>query len=281
MASAVASAYASAYNEIRRRILDGTFIAGHRLRETQLVSDLRISRTPIREALRRLHSEGLVVKTPNKGARVASWSEQDFDDVFGMRLLLESHAARFAALRIRHSQIAELKDLATTMEGHLEKQGPGFYVTIAELNNEFHGLVVQAAGSDTVMNLLGTVVSTPVPDGGFSRYAQMPLVRRALLQYTLEELHRSAGHHRELIAALQLRDADWAEAVVRTHILASRGALRGRMSEESSDRMEQAIPEISSGATSIGPARLFPQHERGVNVAYGQENDLSVSKEIG
>jgi DNA-binding GntR family transcriptional regulator len=225
----MSTAVTSAYAEIRQRIQDGSYPPGLRLRENQLVADLGVSRTPIREALRRLHAEGLVITTPNKGARVASWSEQDFEDVFEMRILLESYAARLAAQRAERQQIERLEELAAAMEQHLSGQHEGFHQAIARLNNEFHGLVVEAAGSGTATHLLSTVVAAPVPNGSFSRYVEMPLGRRAVLEYTLDELHRSASHHRELISALKLRDPEWAEAVIRTHILASRGAIRGQM----------------------------------------------------
>lgn len=222
----MANAVVVAYNEIRRRIVDGSYGEGARLPETRLVAEIGVSRTPIREALRRLHSEGLVTFTPNKGARVATWSEQDLEDILGMRLALESYAARIAATRIGPDQIAELERLATQMETTLRERGPDYYPEIAELNNEFHRKVVQAAGSSSLLSVLSTVVEVPAMSQGAKEYVEMPLVRRAVHPYDVTELERSAAHHREIIAALADGDAEWAESIIRTHILASRAAHR-------------------------------------------------------
>lgn len=217
-------ATSTAYDEIRQRILDGSYPAGSRLRETKLSNDIGVSRTPIRDALRRLQAEGLVVTTANRGARVATWSQQSVDDIVGMRLRLEPYAAKLAADRIDNSGLMRLSELASQMEDQLRRKDSGYPAAITELNNQFHELLVKSAGSDAVVNLLNTVVtirsSTAVQD------EQMPLVRRWAANYTQEELVRSIGHHHELVAALKVRDAEWAESVMRTHILAGRAATR-------------------------------------------------------
>ncbi len=224
----MSSAVTSAHDEIRRRIFSGALPPGSRLREAQLVAELGVSRTPIREALRRLHAEGLVTIVPNRGARVTSWSDQDLEDVFGLRLVVESYAVRRAAERIRVADIAKLETLAAAMEGHLERQQGDWVATIADLNNEFHQVIARASESKAAIPVLGTLVSIPSTVGGPSHSVQMPLGRRAVFEYTVGELERSARQHRELIAALRQGDSEWAEAVVRTHTLGSRGAVRSR-----------------------------------------------------
>jgi DNA-binding GntR family transcriptional regulator len=224
----MSSAATSAHDEIRTRIVSGALPPGSRLREAQLVTDLGVSRTPIREALRRLHAEGLVTILPNRGARVASWSEQDLEDVFALRLVVEAYAVRRAAERIRPPDISRLEALATAMEGHLAGQQGDWVAAIADLNNEFHQLITLASESKAAIPVLGTLVSIPGRGGGSSQSVQMPLGRRAVFEYTAQQLERSAREHRELIAALRQGDSEWAEAIVRTHTLGSRGAVRSR-----------------------------------------------------
>ena len=86
-----------AYEKVRGRILSGELGDGVRLGEEELAEALSISRTPVREALRRLAAEGLVELLPNRGARVPRWDESDVNDIFDLRAVLESHAAGRAA----------------------------------------------------------------------------------------------------------------------------------------------------------------------------------------
>ena len=84
----------TAYAVIRKRILAGDFSRGERLREEELAQIAGVSRTPIREALRRLDAEGLVEFLPNRGASVTAWTEQELDDLYAARALIEGYAAR-------------------------------------------------------------------------------------------------------------------------------------------------------------------------------------------
>ena len=88
------------YDTVRQGILDGTYAQGARLGEADLADSLGVSRTPVREALRRLGSEGLLATLPNKGARVRTWTAGELGDIFDLRALLEGHAAARAATRV-------------------------------------------------------------------------------------------------------------------------------------------------------------------------------------
>src|SRR4051812_2162338 len=112
----MAKAAETAYTVVRDGILSGNFARGERLREEELAGLAGVSRTPIREALRRLDAEGLVEFRPNRGARVTAWTTKELEDLYDARALLESRAARFAASRITADEIAELADLCARME---------------------------------------------------------------------------------------------------------------------------------------------------------------------
>ena len=104
------------YDTLRQGILDGTYAQGARLGEADLADALGVSRTPVREALRRLGSEGLLATLPNKGARVRTWTAGELGDIFDLRALLEGHAAARAATRVTDADISAMNDLVTRME---------------------------------------------------------------------------------------------------------------------------------------------------------------------
>lgn len=199
-----------AYDAIRRRMLAGEFSPGAHLPEEELAAAIGVSRTPVREALRRLHAEGLVEFVANRGAHVASWTDQDLDEIFDLRALLESHGAGLAATRICPEDVERLRMLAESMEAI----GADDLDKVASLNAEFHETVLAAAGNRRLVALLSAVVQTP-------------LVHRTFRHYGTEALQRSFAHHRELVAALSAHDTAWAQAVMRAHVLAARSVLIG------------------------------------------------------
>ena len=102
------------FQTLRQAILRGTLQPGERLMEIHLAQKLGVSRTPVREAVRKLESEGYVVMIPRKGTYVASLSIQDVNDVFEIRSALEGMAAYYAALRASEEEIQQVKDFVET-----------------------------------------------------------------------------------------------------------------------------------------------------------------------
>lgn len=199
-----------AYEEIRRRIFAGEYPAGVRLREDELSTVIGVSRTPIREALRRLDAEGVVVNVPNRGAHVASWTDAELTDIFELRALLESYAAGRAATRLTEPDLDRLDALTDQMDSLLDKlPSEEHYARITRLNTEFHQRIIAAAGSP----LLGSLTTSTV---------QLPLMHRTFRRYSRRAIERSFDHHRELVEACRARDAVWAELIMRSHILAAR-----------------------------------------------------------
>jgi DNA-binding GntR family transcriptional regulator len=220
----MARATDQAYEAIRTAILQGRFAAGERLREEDLADEVGVSRTPIREALRRLDAEGLVDFIPNRGAHVAAWSDSDLNEIFDLRAVLEGFAARLAARRISPVQLARLRDLADRMDALAGAEDVD-HDAISELNTDFHGVIVEAAGNHKLEGLLAGLV-------------QIPLVHRTFRRYSHEDLLRSMGHHRELIAALEHGDVNWSGTVMRSHIYAARAVLFNERSAELSPGAE-------------------------------------------
>lgn len=198
-----------AYRAIRRNILDGLYRDDQFLREETIAGELNISRTPVREALRRLVSEGWLEQIPHRGARVVGWTSGDVDEVFELRGILESHAAHRAAQRMTKTEIARLTELADAMEQLENKLGEGAREDIAALNDEFHQIILSASGSQRLQRLVNAIV-------------QAPMTTRSFHRYDAKELARSMTQHRDILNAIKEGQGAWAAAAMKAHILAAR-----------------------------------------------------------
>ena len=118
-----------AYEALRSAILNGSIRPGERLGEVELSSQFGVSRTPIREALRRLTAEGLVVFQPNRGARVAEWSLSDLEDTYEIRARLESYGAALAAQRIDADCLPRLSLLCDEMDQRAQRMTRRIWTT--------------------------------------------------------------------------------------------------------------------------------------------------------
>ena len=200
-----------AYSTVRDGILRGHYGAGTRITEQELAQTAGVSRTPIREALRRLHAEGLVHFEPNHGAVVAQFERSDAEEIFELRALLEPISARRAAERASPTTIAELRALASQQVLESTRRRGDYLVRIGEINDKFHRLIQTAADSARLAKALGGLI-------------EAPLILRTFQQYTPAELQRSADQHLELVQAFEARDPMWAQSIMRSHILAGRAA---------------------------------------------------------
>jgi DNA-binding GntR family transcriptional regulator len=204
------SAASKAYSHIRNRIIDGTFPSGAFLVEQDLAGEIGVSRTPVRDALNRLETEGLVASEGNKRAMVRDFTEQEVEECFELRAQFESYAAAKAAKRIPTEDIEKLKALATQMEAVVSKGAPDAAAQFSELNDQFHAIILEHGGSRRMRDLL-------------TQLMQVQLVLMKRFRQTIEmHLQRSCWHHRELIAAFEARDAAWAETQMRTHMLSAK-----------------------------------------------------------
>jgi DNA-binding GntR family transcriptional regulator len=200
-----------AYRLIRAQILSGARTGGDWLREGDLAESIGVSRTPVREALRRLTAEGLVRYERNRGVQVAAWTTDDLDEIFSLRSVLEPWACRLAAVS-GAGDLHELDRLAHDMD----EAARGSAVDldrITELNNRFHQLILEGSHNRRLSSVVSSVV-------------QVPLVWQTFSHYSDADLHRSLAHHHELVAALSAGDPDWAESVMRSHIRAAWNSLR-------------------------------------------------------
>jgi DNA-binding GntR family transcriptional regulator len=198
--------------ELRELILSGALTAGSRVGEVELAERLGVSRTPVREALSRLAAEGLVEVTPNRGARVATWTVAELEGVFDLRISLEPQLTAFAGPHAGPADLAELDELAHRM---VEVGSPGprqDLDALVPLNRAFHDRLVALADHPTLATALAAAIHPPI-------------VRRNFHAYDADSLRRSLAHHVEIVAALRAGDAGWARAVMTAHISNARAVM--------------------------------------------------------
>jgi len=199
-----------AYNVIRDAILAGEIAPGERLREGQLTTLAGVSRTPVREALRQLVQDGFAIVERNRGASVPIHTTKDIDEIYGLRTLIEGHAARRAAVRITPEAIDELERISEKLENLLdanckEDDSPDTHFEKVSLYNRFHEIILEAADNRRMKEYL-------------DQLSQIALTARTFTRYGEAGEKRNIDGHREIIRALKSGYPDWAEAAMRIHV---------------------------------------------------------------
>jgi DNA-binding GntR family transcriptional regulator len=189
---------------IRDMILAGELAAGSQLREEALAERCGVSRTPVRDALRRLEAELLVERNDTQRSFVADWSIDDVADAFELRSMLEAQAARRAASRMDDASLARLRAFNRQILNAISGKTPDVTLFL-EANREFHAIILERAASRRLTALLATLIEQPV-------------VWRTAHHYGRDALQRSYLEHEELMAAFARRDGDWAASVMTAHI---------------------------------------------------------------
>lgn len=204
----------SLHNEValllREQIFAGTLAPGSFIDETVLCASLKISRTPLREALKVLSAEGLVRHEPRRGSFVNEVSEQDLDEIFPVIALLEGRCAFEAARNISAADMAALDVLHQRLEKHARaRRINDYYAT----NLAIHEAIITLANNRWLAQVIADL-------------------RKILKLARLQQLHapgrleQSLGEHLVLYAALRARDAEGADAAMRNHLTHQREALR-------------------------------------------------------
>jgi DNA-binding GntR family transcriptional regulator len=193
-----------AYSHIRSMILSGELQPGLQIREEALADLCGVSRTPVRDALRRLEAELFVRRNESQRSFVADWSLDDLEEAFQLRTMLEAYAAKRAAKRISWDQLARLRGHNDAIRQAISAAKPDISKFL-DHNRHFHAIILESSGSERLAGMLAQVTEQPV-------------VLRTAQQYDLENLRRSHHEHEELVKAFDSRDAEWAAAVMTAHI---------------------------------------------------------------
>jgi DNA-binding GntR family transcriptional regulator len=191
-----------AYARIRAGITGGDWGPGTPLREADLAILCGVSRTPVREALRRLQAEFLVRRSDGARSYVADWSADDVAELFELRAILEGRAAARAAVRITPDGLRALDGVNRKLSQAIATgDTEGFLAA----NRQFRATVLEAARSPRLAQILAALVEQPV-------------VRRTARHHVRDEFARSHAEQAALIDAFRARDAQWAESLVKAHV---------------------------------------------------------------
>lgn len=192
------------YNAIYAQLMSREIAPGGRISVDRLVRELGVSQTPIREALSRLEAEGLVVKTHLIGYSAANQMDRArLEQLYELRLLLEPHAAARAALSMTEDARVALVRLATEMEAVTDETVAEAYGRFAQLDGQFHDLIAHAGGNELIQETLASL------------HTHVHLFR---LFYHARVTSDAIAEHRNIIAALEQRDAEAARQSMRIHI---------------------------------------------------------------
>ena len=189
------------YEELKREILVGEIAPGTRMMEIELADEMGVSRTPVREAIRKLEKEGLVTIEPRKGAYASDVSIKDMVDVLEVREDLEAMAAAMAAQKVNKDEKQAL--IGATME-YKEAVESERTEDIIRCDEKFHQLIVNYSGNKTLIQLFSQVQELALRFrylyyDDFSRYERMPMEHReieeAILSGDYEKARVAAGEH--------------------------------------------------------------------------------------
>jgi DNA-binding GntR family transcriptional regulator len=194
------TAHEYALTTLRTAILDGTLAGGTRLVQTELAADLNISTTPLREALRDLSVEGLVVMDPHRGAMVRRIDIAEVREIYELRMTLEPLMVRRVAARITPEQLARAEELALRMQ---EESDMGSW---AELNREFHAVFGEPDHGSRLAGILANLRDSASP------YVSLSLRARP------EQVPEANHEHADLVRLYRENDVAAVEELTLQHL---------------------------------------------------------------
>lgn len=213
------------YGKIRALIAAGAYVGGDLLPESELAARLGVSRTPIREAMRRLQAEGVIRREAYRRAVVVDVEPGEVIHIFTARSALEPLAVGMAMRNADNAFVDTLRDLHGAMEGALRAPEPDRRL-YRDLNARFHRVIWAQGGNGLFAELVNLV-------------ARKPVVSPTFTQWTMPELFRSNAQHGDMVEAFAARDTEWAEATMRAHLLSARAAYR-RIATDMPSRQKSA-----------------------------------------
>jgi DNA-binding GntR family transcriptional regulator len=206
---------AHAYAQVRAAIVENRYPPGQRLVEQRIAEELGLSRTPVREALRMLEAEGLVVSERTRGAVVRPLSSTEVVDLYGLRIQLESYAVEVATERATESELGDLVSAADSfgdVRRTVDVDAIEGVRLLHEANRRFHDAVLASARHHRLAAML-------------ARTVDIPLVFQAFRTFGPGEIERSDTFHHLIVEAMCRRDATRAGGLMAEHIAQGRDAV--------------------------------------------------------
>lgn len=196
---------------LRLLIESGELAPGTRLNETELCEDMGVSRTPLREAVRSLATEGLIELQPNRGAIVSVVTEEDVTEILPIMASLEGLGGRLAATHMEPAKIIQVRQIHDQMISHYKNNDMEKYF---ETNRLIHELISEGSGNQTLVDTLQSL-SAKVHRARFTS------------QMTRESWDMAVSEHEEIIAALEERNPDRLENILIQHLETKRATILG------------------------------------------------------
>lgn len=190
------------FESLREAILNGRLKPGERLMEVQLAEEMGVSRTPVREAIRKMELEGFVVMIPRKGAYVAGISLKDIADVYEVRAALETLAAGLAAERITEEELEKLERHLVAVSEDAEHNDLAGWVT---RDTEFHDTIYQASRNQRLIQIVNNLMEQ------IHRFRSTSLAYPGRMRIAVEE-------HKKLVEAISERNVPLAQSLAQEHV---------------------------------------------------------------
>jgi DNA-binding GntR family transcriptional regulator len=187
---------------IRDRVLKGEYKIGEKIKENQIATELRVSRTPIREAFKILENEGLIEYKPNRGCFAKGFTRRDIEDIYAVRKALEILSVEWAVDRITPEQIRQLEDQCDLMEFYT-RRGEG--KKVLSVNTDFHDIIYNATGSRFMAQVLRS----------YKEYIEQ--TRKAIF-YEPDYLKGILVEHKAILDAIKSGDVDRAKKAMADHL---------------------------------------------------------------
>lgn len=190
------------YEELKMQILTGAIVPGTRMMEVELANQIGVSRTPVREAIRKLEKEGLVIIEPRKGAYASQISTKDMVEILEVRQNMEGLAAFFAASRMQQDQLSELKEVAglyntAVADGNMED--------MIKYDTRFHRIIVESCNNKILVQMI-------------EQLQELVLRFRYIYYDDFRRAEKMPEEHRMILEAIENGDADSARQAADVHI---------------------------------------------------------------
>lgn len=194
------------FERLRKAIIDGNLKEGDRLIETVVAENMGVSRTPVREAFRKLEIEGLAENLPRKGSVVKGISKKDVTEIYEIREMLEGLEVRLACAKISEKQIDELQDKIVQMEKCIDNNNSAEYW---RLHGEFNDIILNASANKRLIDQMKQI------------YEYLEKLRSSILVMD-KRRYKALEEHKAIVKAFQKKDEMLAEKVGREHVVSAK-----------------------------------------------------------
>ena len=209
------------YTSIKGAIIGGAFEPGRRLIEEKLAEDMKTGRTPVREAMQKLEKEGLIYRLPKTGLAVKGVTEDEVDEVFGIRGILEGYAGFLATERIEEDELTSLEEIIAREEACLENMNPEEFI---RLDGEFHDVLYKAAKNTRLYDLLNDLRDT------MYRY-------RVIILRSQGKPRLAVDDHKKMVASIRSKNPERVARLVRKHMTRGKDIIKRKIRRDQEPRI--------------------------------------------